>query len=271
MVLKALSKARRSAALTRSMSSLALTVCPFIVFVAASTHAQTQPAGRAFPEATWPVIFTAEFGIQQSLGYQPLHSAAGIGLEKPIGKWMELDPSVSWSPDDTLLTHNGNSLSFQADGIMWSGLGRLFGIAGGFDYMHVWTSRFSHGALSPSLGMAVRLHPWRIPGRLYLTYVVPYGGYDARTGLENSRSQGPEVYFEGQIATRFRLGLKLTAYHFLGEVNNLVSGQGNNTACAVSSPCYGPPGCSTSGTVHWGGAAVLVIRLTPRQSTARLY
>lgn len=247
--------------ITLSTPSLALRICIFLMFVTVSVHAQTQPAGRAFPETTWPVIVTGELGTQLSLGYQPLHVTAGVGLEKPVGKWMELDPGVSWSPDHTLITHDGSSLSIRAAGILWSGLGRVFGIAGGFDYTHVWTSQFGQGGFSPSLGMATRLHPWGIPGRLYLSYVVPYGGYDVRTGLENSRSQGPRLYFEGQTATRVRLGLELAAYHLLGQVNN--------PTCNVSSPCNGTPACSLRG--HWGGAAVFVVRLTPRQSTRDLY
>lgn len=234
-----------------------------IVFAAASLHAQTEPAGRAFPEATWPVIITGVVGTQQSLGYLPLHLAAGIGLEKRVGRWMELDPGVSWSPDRTLLTHDGNSVSFQAAGIMWSGLSRQIGIAGGFDYTRLWTSQFRHGSVSPSLGVAARLHAWRFPGRLYVTYVVPYGGFDVRTGLENSRSNGPEVYFEGQVATRLRLGLEVAAYRFLR--------QSNNPACSISSPCYGTAVCSGSGVGHWGASAALVIRVTPRQSTDALY
>ena len=234
-----------------------------IVFVAASLHAQTEPAGRAFPEATWPVIITAEVGTQQSLGYLPLHLAAGIGLEKRVGRWMELDPGINWSPDRTLLTHDGNSVSFQAAGIMWSGLSREIGITGGFDYTRLWATQFRRGSVSPSLGMAARLHVWSFPARLYVTYVVPYGGFDVRTGLENARSHGPKVYFEGQVATRLRLGLKVAAYRFLAP--------GNNPACSMSSPCYGTAVCAGSGVGRWGTAAALVIRLTPRQSTEALY
>jgi hypothetical protein len=240
-----------------------LRLCPIALLASASMHAQTQPAGRAFPETKWPVIVSGEIGTQQSLGYQPLHVAVGVGLEKPIGKWMEIDPGVSWSPDHAVLTHDGNSINFRANGIMWSGLGRTFGIAGGFGYTHLWTSQFSQSGFTPSLGMAARLHPWSVASRLYLTYVVPYNGYDVRTGLENSRSQGLLVYFEGQVATRVRAGLQLAAYHF--------SGQAKNPACNPSSPCYRTPACAASRATHWGAAAVLVIRLTPRQSTWEPY
>src|ERR1700730_4339446 len=243
------------------MSSASLRYCVLALISVTSVRAQTQPAGRAFPIATWPTIITAEVGEQHSLGYEPLHLGLGIGLEKRVGRWLELDPSVSWSPDRNVITHDGNTVSVRAEGVMWSGLRQNLGIAGGFGYSHLWTSQFGQSGFNSSLGMAARLHPWAIPSRLYLSYLIPYNGYDMRTGLANSRSQGPDIYFEGQLTTRFRLGLELAAYHFFG--------QANNPACDISSPCYGPPACSRPG--HWGAEAVMVLRLTPRQSTGELY
>lgn len=243
------------------MSSASLRLCLLVLVAVTSIRAQTLPTGRAFPIVTWPMITTLEVGTQQSLGYAPLHLAVGIGLEKPIGKWLELDPSVSWSPDRSVIAHNGNTVSVRVEGIMWSGVRQTLGLAGGVAYTHLWTSQFSQGGFSPNLGMAARIHAWSVPTRLYLTYMVPYSGFDVRTGLANSRSQGPDIYFEGQLTTRFRLGLELAAYHFFG--------QANNSACDVSSACYGTPACSRPG--HWGGAAILVLRLTPRQSTRELY
>ena len=248
-------------AMTHAISSISLRLCLLPLVAAAAVHAQTLPTGRAFPILSWPTIITAEIGTQQSLAYEPLHVAVGMGLERPIGKWLELDPSVSWSPDRSVITRDGDSISFGADGIVWSGLRQTLGLAGGFSYTHLWTSQFSQGGFSPSLGMAARLYARRVPSSLYLTYMVPYGGYDVRTGLENSRSQGPNVYFEGQIATRFRIGLEIAAYHFFGDANS--------PACDVSSACYGTAACSRPG--HWGGAATIVLRLTPRQSTTELY
>jgi hypothetical protein len=243
------------------MPSIALRFCLLALIAVTSVNAQTLPTGRAFPILTWPTIITGEVGTQQSLGYEPLHVAVGVGLERRLGKWLELDPSVSWSPDRSVITHDGDTVSFRAEGIMWSGLRQTLGLAGGFTYVHVWTSQFSQSGFSPRLGMAARLHVWTVPSRLYLSYVVPYSGYDVRTGLENSRSQGPEAYFEGQLTTRFRLGLELAAYHFFS--------QSSSPSCDVSSPCYGTPACSGPG--RWGGAAALVLRLTPRQSTRELY
>ena len=117
---------------------------PSCLLGATPVYAQTQAPGRAFPQASWPLIITGEIGTQQSLGYEPLHLAAGIDLEKPIGRWLELDPGVSWSPDHSAITHDGNSLDFRTKGILWSGQSQTLGLAGGVRFTHLWTGQPSH-------------------------------------------------------------------------------------------------------------------------------
>jgi hypothetical protein len=192
------------------------TILPLLVFLlAASSGAQglPRPAGR---ESTTVWLLDVESGSDKGLGDKFPHLAFGASFEHPIGRRIELQGGVSFSPDRKYVTNDGHSLRLKTTGLFW--ITPRIAITGSLTKSNLWTSQFSKEAWVPSAGMAIREHFGNIPGRLYLAYVFPTGcQWGASCPIQSNRLLGPQGYWEHGMWPHFRFGLEVGYYRILNQ------------------------------------------------------
>lgn len=179
--------------------------------------AQALPAGK-LPQTRW--LFDFETGGDSGLGYKLPHIAAGTALERSVGKRLEFQGRLSYSPDKKYITNDGNSINMSTGVLFW--VTDRLALYGDIGKSYLWTSQFNKSATFPSVGVVFRDHLGGVPGRLYISYFLPTGcQWGANCPIQSSRLQGPETYWEHRLWPRFRLGFSIGVYHILNQSNQM--------------------------------------------------
>jgi hypothetical protein len=193
----------------------ALGAASFALIFPISVTAQALPAGR---QSVTRWLFTFETGSKSGLGYKLPHVLTGVSFEQPIGQRIELQGGVSYSPDRTYVTNNGNSLTLSSSLLYW--VSNRVAVTGSMDKSYLWTSLYTKSAVRPDVGIAIREFYGDVPGRVYLSYLLPTGcQWGASCRIQSDRMQGPQFYWEYRLWPRFRLGINLAVCRILNPSN----------------------------------------------------
>ena len=223
-------------------------VCPYV-------DAQSE----SVPEHTsMRVMSEVQFGSTSGLGYKFPHLAFGVRIEQSIMRKFEIDAESIYSPDQKYGFNSGHQITAEADAIYWA-FDRI-GISGGNEHNWLVTPRYKKSVPIPSVGIVLRGNS-DFPWRFYLSWLVPAGRYDPKTGIEPSRLTGPDFYYETQLYDHFRLGVRIGIYHGYEQGNPACDGNAPN-------PQHLPP-CPRKGYVT--GQSVFILRFTRKQSTESMY
>jgi hypothetical protein len=195
-----------------------LQLCLLVLAFAASAAAQALPVAKE-PAMRWLVDF--ELGTKVGLGFKLPHTAFRLSYEQPIGARVELQGSVFLSPDKSNTTNDGESVGADLGVLLWET--HRLAITGSVTASYLWTSQVRRGTTSPAFGVVIRDNFGNLPGRLYLTYMVPTGcEWGVRCSVQSERLQGPQGYWEHRLYPQIRLGVHFGVYHRLYQSNPLL-------------------------------------------------
>jgi hypothetical protein len=173
------------------------------------------PAGKA-RLTDWLVTFEAG----SDPGYKLPSVDLGVSFERPVTKRFELQGGASYSPTASMQTNDGHRLDLDGELIFW--IARRFGPTASLGRGYLWTSQYTLGGWSPSIGFVVRDYTLGSPGRFYFSYLIPTGcQWGAGCRIQSSRRTGPKIYWEHRIAAHWRVGFELGVYRVLDEGNPL--------------------------------------------------
>jgi hypothetical protein len=192
-------------------------VTVFVLASAVPSPAQDSQASR--DSATrWIVDF--ESGSDSGFGFKLPHLAIGGTVERPVGKRLEIQAELSYSPDKKYITNDGNSIRMATTLIVWAS--QKVGISAEVGEDYLWTSQFNENDLAPAFGFVVRDYFEGAPGRLYLSYLVPTGcQWGPTCPIQSKRMQGVQGSWEHRLFPHFRLGFSMGVCRFLNQSNQL--------------------------------------------------
>jgi hypothetical protein len=104
------------------------------------------PPSHAGRRADFRLLFDSSVGTDAGLGFKLPFTTFGFTIEKPIGSRFEVQLNADFSPTHKLLTNDGLSLLFGAQGLYW--LDRRLGVVGGMRFSRLLTSQFNKSGLS---------------------------------------------------------------------------------------------------------------------------
>jgi hypothetical protein len=198
------------------MLRLTLVILFALIFVV-STAARDLPVSEQ-PATRWILDF--ETGSESGLGYKLPHIAVGTTVERAVGKRLEVQGELFYSPDKKYITNDGNSIKMASTLIVW--VTPRIGITSEVSKTYLWTSQFSKSELHPAFGVVIRDHFEGAPGRLYLSYLLPTGcQWGLTCPIQSNRLQGPQGSWEHRISTRLRYGFSMGIYRILNQSNPL--------------------------------------------------
>jgi hypothetical protein len=170
------------------------------------------------PATRWFLEFAT--GTSSGLGYKLPHLAVGAGFERPVGRRVEFQGEFSYSPDKKYITNDGNSIRMNGRAIVWANA-RL-GITAEAEQAYLWTSQFNKSGVGPAIGVVIREHFEDLPGRFYLSYLLPTGcQWGPNCKIQSNRDQGPQWYWEHRMWPHFILGLRGGFRRILNQSNPL--------------------------------------------------
>jgi hypothetical protein len=222
--------------------------CPYVD----AQSEETEAAASTRP------IFEIQFGSAEGLGFKFPHLALGARIERSITREFEADIETIYSPDRKYGLNSGHQITVEANGIYWAV--RRIGLLGGYEHNWLVTPDYKKSVTIPYPGIVFRGRggfPWR----LYLSWLIPLGQYDPKTGIEPSRLTGPDFLYESQFSEHFRFGLRMGIYHGYEQGNAACDGNAPN-------PQHLPP-CPRTG--YTTGQSSFIFRFTRKQSTETAY
>lgn len=136
------------------------------------------------------------------------------GVIVPLGKHLELDPTVAYLRAHKAISGDGSELLLSAEGVWWPN--SWLGVSSGLRYGRLRTSQEKKDAWMPSAGVVFRARPLEIPSRLWLDYLIPAGGI-AADGTESNRLQGLEFTWDARMSQVFHLTIGTSVVHGLNQ------------------------------------------------------
>lgn len=200
--------------------NLVLRYIPLLLVLAGPAHAQESQEIPAYANSSLRLFLDGDIGVRTMLGFLPPSSDSGVSFEYPRWRRIELQATVSYSPDRKKITGNGNSLVASGTILVWPS--ERVGVLGEVDSTHLWTSQFNEGGVSPVVGVVARTR-YAYPGRLYIKYQFATGCVWATPSnpctLQSKRLQGTTIRQEFQMRPSLRMGFELGIYHFCAQSN----------------------------------------------------
>jgi hypothetical protein len=204
------------------------------------------------------VMSEFQFGSTSGLGYKFPHTAFGVRTEQSITRKLEIDAEPIYSPDQKYGFNSGHQITAEVEAIYW--VTDRIGISGGYEHDWLTTPQYKKSVGIPSSGIVFRGNggfPWRF----YISWLVPSGRYDPKTGIEPNRLTGPDFYYETQLYEHLRFGARIGIYHGYEQGNPACDGNAPNP--------QGLPPCPRTG--YTTGQSSLIFRFTRKQSAESMY
>jgi hypothetical protein len=166
------------------------------------------------------LLLDSEFGSATSLGFKFPAMSFGPAVEIPIMNRFEVQSTALYSPDQKLITNDGNALDVSAAAIAF--VTPRLGIIGKIEHASLWTSQFNEKSWAPSAGAVIR-NDYLGQGRLYVSYVFPTGCVWATSDnpctIQSKRLQGVDVRQDTRLGAHKRWGFDFGIYHFCDQSN----------------------------------------------------
>jgi hypothetical protein len=188
-----------------------------ILLCASSAAAQAVPAARV----SNPIRLLSDVQIGGEPGYKLPYIQLGGSVEIPIGNRFEAQFNSTWSPTAKQGTSSGYGFQVQTTEIGW--VTQRFGLTGNVRHNWLRTDAYHKQSWEYSAGVVFRAGDEH---RIYLDYLLPYGdrGFNPKTGIEDSHTQGPEIQWEVRMANHWRWIVRGGVYHVLTQGNQLCDG-----------------------------------------------
>ena len=177
-------------------------------------------ADENLPDQRPRLLLDSEIGSAASLGFKFPATSFGPSIELPVENHFEFQSSALYSPDQKLITNDGNALNVSGAAIGF--VNSRLGIIGKLEHSSLWTSQFTETNWAPSAGLVLR-NNYLGQGRLYATYVFPTGCVWATTTnpcpLQSKRLQGIDLRQDARFGPHQRWGFDFGLYHFCDQSN----------------------------------------------------
>jgi hypothetical protein len=209
---------------------LALTL--LALTIPACLHAQALAHGWTPTFSEPRILFDAQLGDYQGLGFGPPRIGWALDGELPLGPAMtdsriqkgarrfEYQPSVVFSRDTRAFAYSGHDLNVRNEGIVW--INHRVGAEGGLEYAVYW-DKLGLGTTNPATFYTLHKSDWvpragavfrdgllGRPGRLYVDYLFPTGCQWATPSnpcfIQSTRTHGVDAMQEFRLKSFLRIG-----------------------------------------------------------------